>query len=161
MTKVAYTGPRRTAPENTVRRPDVRIATLLMQLAGHYRKHYCHPTQAKLIELARRFTGLTLSRRSLNRHLNALQDQGYLHRTRRHQHDKVRGFVMRSTLYRIGARYLQQLRAVHVGLGRFRESLEKSVASIRVPRAAQYASNLLKMLVTQGGYPQAAPPGTA
>lgn len=158
MTKPAYTGPRRTAPENSVRRPDVRIVTLLMQLAGHYRKHYCHPTQEKLIELVRRFTGLALSRRQLNRHLNALQDQGYLHRTRRHEHVKRRGFVMRSTLYRIGGRFLQQLKAAHVGLGRFRESLEKSASSIRVPGAAQYARNLLKVLVPAGGYPQARAP---
>lgn len=160
MKQLAYTGPRRTAPENSVRRPDVRICTLLMQLAGHYRKHYCHPTQAKLIELMRRFTGLVLSRRQLNRHLNALQDMGYLHRMRRHEHHRHRGFVMRSTLYRIGGRFLSQLRTAHVGLQRFRESLEKSALSIRVPRAAQYAENLLKILVPRGSYPQARAPAT-
>jgi DNA-binding IclR family transcriptional regulator len=158
---LVYTGPRRSTPENTVRNADVRIVTLLMQLAGYYNKHYCHPSQAKLCELLERFTGRCISRRQLNRHLNALQDQGYVHRQRRHRYDKHRGMVLCSTLYRIGARYLQQLRNAHRGLARFRDSLEKTAASIRVPRAAQYATNLLRSLVAQPGYPQARPPGTA
>jgi DNA-binding transcriptional ArsR family regulator len=161
LRRLAYTGPRRSTPANTVRRLDVRIATTLLQLAGYHNKHYCHPSQAKLCELLERFTGLRISRRHLCRHLNALQDQGYVHRQRRHHFDKKKGFVMCSTLYRIGARYLQQLRNVTRGVARYRDSLEKTASSIRVPRAAQYARNLLRSLVPQPSYPQARPPGTA
>lgn len=147
-----------TAPANKVINPDLRICALLMQLAGHHQLHYCHPSQAKIIELLKQFTGRVMSRRTLNRHLAALCELGYLRRTRRHQYHRRRGFLLRSTLYHIGGRYLAQLRNMARGVQKFRDSLERSSASIRVPASAQYAKSLLKILVSRATYPQARPP---
>lgn len=149
------------AARAAVRNPDLRVMETLMGLASYHRKTYCFPTQAKLCELVKRITGRTMSRRTLNRHLAGLERQGFVRRTRRHQAHRTHGFVMRSTLYRIGARYLARVRNIVAGVAKFSRAANDLIASSRVPQAAQYARNLLKVLVPRGTYPQpqAAPPG--
>ena len=57
---------------NSVNRPDLQILTALSVCAGHYGKLYCYPSQDKILSwLARQ--GRRMSRRTLNRHLHALE----------------------------------------------------------------------------------------
>lgn len=95
--------------DSTVINPDFRIMEVICGLAGKFAKTYCFPTQEKLVQLVADFTGRQMSVRTLNRHLAALEAGQWLKRTRRHMHDKQRGFIFRSTLYRPMWRYCQRL----------------------------------------------------
>ncbi len=123
---------------NTVRNPDWRIIETLAGLAGHHYRTWSYPTQEKILELLKRFTGRVMSRRTLNRHLKALQDGGWLRRIRRHVHDRKRGFVLRSTCYVIAGRYAARIVRVIKAAWRTSQSPAKSTAAIHVPQVAQY-----------------------
>lgn len=86
---------------NETIKPDLSLVMILAGLAGHYNKHYCYPTQDKICSLLKRYYGRFMSRRTVNRHLAGLEAAGWIRRRRRHQLDKVRGWVFRSTLYTI------------------------------------------------------------
>mgnify|MGYP001569028124 CR=1 FL=1 len=87
------------APHDYAKRPRTELVRILMSLAGHYKKHYCWPSQDKICELFQAHTGVPLSRRSLNRQLGALETEGWIKRTRRHRIEPGRGMAFRSTLY--------------------------------------------------------------
>lgn len=86
---------------NLVSRPDLRIIAVLGFLSQKYGKAYCYPSQEKMLELLARFYGYTISRRNLNRHLNALQASGYIRRTQRHQRARDGSLILKSTLYEL------------------------------------------------------------
>ena len=87
------------APNDYAKRPRTELVRILMSLAGHYKKHYCWPSQDKICELFEAHTGVHLSRRALNRQLGALEAEGWIKRTRRHRIEPGRGMAFRSTLY--------------------------------------------------------------
>ena len=123
---------------NTVINPDNKICEVLAGLAAHHWKTWCYPSQDKLCELLQRFTGRIMSRRTLNRHLNALERDGQLRRVRRHHHDPRRGMVLRSTLYVICGRFLGRMHRVVAAAKRFAKLPDRSHSGIRVPILAQY-----------------------
>lgn len=142
-------------PENRVRRGERRILFTLTRLAGHFGKHYSFPSQAKILALLHRWFRVGMSRRTLNRHLSALQLDLYLSRTRRLEYRKHKGMMFRSTLYHVGARYMGEL---YRHLMDMRKMLEAAGASSRVPLKAQYEKRIYRLLISEGGYPQAAGP---
>lgn len=149
-------------PENCVVNPDTRICEVLAGLAAHHRKTWCYPTQEKILQLLKQFTGRVMARRSLNRHLAALERDGQIRRIRRHHATKQHGWTMRSTLYVIGGRFLARMRRINQAVTRFLALGPNAVLSgIRVPGAAQYARSLAKAFVPAPSYPQSRPPGRA
>lgn len=144
-------------PENRVRAGERRIVFTLARLNGHFGKHYNFASQAKILQLLQRWFGITMSRRTLNRHFNALQQSLYIRRTRRHEYQRKRGMMFRSTLYHVGARYYGELTRHLLDL---RKTLLAAGASSRVPEQSQYGEKLLKLLISGAGYPQGGAPPT-
>lgn len=101
---------------NAVRNPDQRIAEVLLGLMGWARKTYVYPSQLKILELLRSFTGRAMSRRTLCRHLRALERDGYLRRCRRLAERPAGQLHIRTTLYWPGGRYLARAARLARGL---------------------------------------------
>jgi len=60
-----------------------RILCVLQYLNKTFKKGYCFPSQEKITELLNRWYGLSMSNRTLNRDLNAMEARGHIKRTRR------------------------------------------------------------------------------
>jgi len=80
---------------------DQAILSTLNALQRRWKKHYCFPTQDKLLELLLKHYGLKISKRALNRHLRSLEDGKYFERTRRTKQlaHGIKAFT--STLYKL------------------------------------------------------------
>ncbi len=122
----------------TVKNPDSRICEVLAGLAAHHRRYWCYPSQTKICELLQRFTGRIMSKRTLNRHLAALERDGQIRRKRRHHHDKHRGMVLRSTLYTIAGRFLARIGRIVQAAARWRDRAAAAAQAPRVPETAQH-----------------------
>lgn len=127
---------------NAVLNPDHRILYTLTGLAAHFGKGYCFPSQAKILALLRERAHRTMSRRTLNRHLHALEARGLIVRKRRHTHDRRRGFLLRSTLYSFTGFTYALMR--HVARGSL-----LWLSRSRVPKLAQYVTHMLGRLEAQ------------
>jgi DNA-binding transcriptional ArsR family regulator len=117
-------------------------------LAARYGRTWCYPTQETLRELVRRFTGRTMSRRTLCRHLRALVEQGYLHRIRRHYRDPRRGFVMRSTVYEPALRWRARAGRLARAVARAAKSALESGRWCLVTNQAQHLIESLNSIIT-------------
>lgn len=82
-----------------VQKPELALVSILGGLSERHGKTYCYPSQDWLCEHLARFAGHHMSRRTLNRHLHALEKFGWIKRLRRHRRQAERGFEFRSTLY--------------------------------------------------------------
>jgi hypothetical protein len=136
-----------------VKHGDVRICEVLAGLAAHTFKTWCFPTQEKICELVERFTGRSMSVRTLNRHLNALERDWYLHRTRRIRAEKHKGIVCRSTLYAIGATFSKRIGRIVTAWKRwnlgqkFMTDLRGELRSgIRLPYLAEHGTSSILRL---------------
>ncbi len=128
----------------TVLNPDTRICEVLAGLAAHTYKTWCFPTQDKIRELLKRFTGREMSRRTLNRHLAALERDGQLTRKRRHiKHPKF-GMVLRSTLYLIGGRFMARIGRIVTASKRWAEARASARSGVHVPLLAQHRNPTFK-----------------
>ena len=78
---------------------NVAIVQELSGLATHHGKTWAYPSQQTILERLRKYHHQTISLRTLNRHLAALEAAGWIKRVIRHREDKVSGWVFRSTLY--------------------------------------------------------------
>jgi hypothetical protein len=137
------------APENRVRRPERLILAVIGKLQGFHRKHYAFPAQETIVAFLARWYGVAMGRRTLNRHLNALQQGHWVSRTRRHEYRRHRGLLFRSTLYRLTARD----RALA-----FNRALACARALSRVPEAAQYLRSFIEDLSSAAGLSTTRPP---
>ena len=122
---------------NTVRNPDIRIMETLAGLAGKFERTWCYPSQEKILQLLKRFTGRRLSRRHLNRHLHALVRDGLLRRIRRHVRERSGALRLRSTVYVIAGRWLARVRQLVNAAVRWASSPAKSTPPSPVPGPAQ------------------------
>lgn len=82
-----------------VQKPELALVSILGGLSERHGKTYCYPSQEWLCEHLARFAAHRMSRRTLNRHLHALEKFGWIKRLRRHRRRAGRGFEFRSTLY--------------------------------------------------------------
>ena len=77
----------------------------LANLMGHIERAWVICSQEKLLERIRGNTGHVMSRRTLNRHLNGLERDDVINRTRRHKRDRRTGELrMQPTMYTLGLR---------------------------------------------------------
>lgn len=76
------------------------ILGTLVGVAKHHNKPYCFVSQDRILELLERYHSWNISRRTLNRRLKELEDEGYFVRIRRHIRGSDGRLVMRSTLYK-------------------------------------------------------------
>lgn len=143
------------AYDTATQRPDLLVLTILSAIASNSGKSYCYPSQDKILDLLSRY-GRHMSRRTLNRHLNALVGQGWIKRQRRHQHCATRGFTFRSSLYTLTRRSYRWLS----GLG---NAAKKALSwgrdfkcRSRVPYLAQ--NNPSRDINTGGALKSGAPP---
>lgn len=125
------------------------ILAAIGKLQGFHRKHYAFPSQDTILDFLERWYGVGMSRRTLNRHLNALQQGHWLSRTRRLEYRRHRGLMFRSTLYRLLARD----RAFA-----FRRAIAWAKALSRVPDAAQYLRSFIEDLSSAAGLSTTRPP---
>lgn len=89
-----------------VQNPDLRLVQTLTGLAAHHGKTYCIPNQQTILHLMKQHTGRHMATRTLNRHLGALERDGWLERVRRHKRGRTGALELHSTLYRLKRRCL-------------------------------------------------------
>src|SRR5438045_744024 len=129
------------AYQNLTQRPDKDIVLTLAAVGAKYGKNYCIPSQDKLIELLARHQHRRMCRRTLNRHLNALERDGMIKRTRRHcadQRDPRRGMVFRSTLYELTRRAFRWLASNAPAVARAVKWGASKLGNSRVTNLSQY-----------------------
>lgn len=121
---------------NAVKRPDFSIAEVLIGLMGWCKKTYVYPSQRKLLFLVEQFTGRAMSRRTLNRHLRALERDGHLRRVRRLAERPADVLHIRTTLYFPGGRWLARCQRIARGFAGWQRAVTQRDASRRVPHSA-------------------------
>jgi hypothetical protein len=136
---------------NVVINPDFRILHYLHNMSAFRGRTYTYVSQARMIVELRRFHGLKLSVRTLQRHLNALVNQFYLKRIRRHYRDRVFGFVHRSTIHEVRRRWFDSVRKTIVNSLRLAKLPAESIALFDLPGPAQYRRCLYKSVVGGSG----------
>lgn len=119
------------------------IQEVLTGFMSHFKKVYCFPSQATMLEHLVTDHGVVISRRTLNRHLAAMVAGGKINRTRRHYKDAKLGMVFRSTLYTLGAM------APWV-VGKLKRMVLRYATYLRVPHLAQYPKDVI---ITQKSSP--------
>ncbi len=77
------------------------ILSVIFYLSEKYEKLYCYPSQLKILELLKEYRGIKRCRRTLNRWMRYAEDNGFIKRIRRIKRDPVKGFMFKSTLYKI------------------------------------------------------------
>lgn len=88
----------------------VAITVCLFKVSNKHNKHYCFPSQEKILELMKINKTLEISRATLNRYLRIMEDGKFILRKRRHHKDAKLGMVFRSTLYFITIKGLYMLK---------------------------------------------------
>lgn len=113
------------------------ILNSLMYLANcHGKRGYAFPAQKTILDKMRRWYGVNISRSTLNRDLQHMEDNGLLKRTRRHKARARGGIEFNSTMYtftRRGFRWLKAMRTIIF-----------STVFTRVSNLKQYTSLLRK-----------------
>ena len=111
---------------------DAKLLTIslfqtLIHLSSKYKKKYCYPSQEKILELLRKYHGIGISRRSLNRWLRHLENQGYFRRQRRITPDGEGSYRYKSTLYILGHKMFRMVKVFMkiVYVGPYWKDLEK------------------------------------
>lgn len=110
------------------------ILMTLIGVAKCHKKQYCFVSQARQLELLKRFHSWNISRRTLNRRLRELENEGYFVRIRRHIKAPNGELILRSTLYKL----LPKLRNWAYKLGLW---VAKVFRVFAVPKWAQYYSS--------------------
>jgi len=101
---------RRWTDDDYVATPDLRILGVLAGFCGYHGKLWCFPNQRTIRNALQRRYGRTLTRRSINRHLGALQRDHYIERKRRHRRGPTGRIDMHSTIYVLKARTVRALK---------------------------------------------------
>jgi hypothetical protein len=120
-----------------VQKPDFRILDMLARICAKHGKLYCYPSHQTIAELVFKFTGRSISTRSLSRHLGALERDGWLARTRRHTTGKAGELELHSTLYLLTKRTVKFCRSLGIKLWNFSLPAAKSLISIALPLLAE------------------------
>lgn len=109
------------------------ILMTLVGVAKCHNKAYCWVSQNKILELLEKYHSWNISRRTLNRRLRELENEGYFVRIRRHIKADDGHIVFRSTLYKFCGKLFNWLYGVKQWIsGIFR--------SFRVPNWSQHNS---------------------
>jgi len=121
---------------NEVINPDHRVMEVLLGLAGWAHKTYVFPSQRKILELLRDFTGRRMSLRTLARHLRALERDLQLRRQRRYPKNVAGELVHQTTLYWPGGRFLARAERLGRGLMGWAKARDQRNARSMLPDSA-------------------------
>jgi hypothetical protein len=88
------------------------ILVSLLSVAKKHQKYYCYVSQRRILELLVKYHRMGISRRTLNRDLRWLEDNGYISRLRRIRVDRNGGLVFTSTLYRFKGKLFNWLNSL-------------------------------------------------
>jgi len=111
-------------------RPMVVLEALL-GVARKYKKNYCWVSQDRLCNLVGEFGGIWISKRSLNRDLRFLEQDGWIERVRRHKRGADGRILFASTLYKFRGKVFNML----YSLG---NSVKKAFGHFRLPSWVKY-----------------------
>jgi len=107
------------------------ILSILNGLSDKFGHLYCYPSQMKILTLLEKRFNVKRCRSTLNRQLKKMEKLGLIERTRRHKHDKVKGMIFKSTLYKITLKGYDHLRKIGVKVWKqiniLRKILEKKL----------------------------------
>jgi hypothetical protein len=120
-----------------VRNPHMVVLDTLSRICAKHDKLYCYPSMHTLSELIHKFTGRSLSTRSLCRHLGALERDGWIGRQRRHKTGPTGELELHSTMYILTARSVKFCRALGTKLWVFSRSAAKSLIDHALPFLAE------------------------
>jgi len=110
------------------------VSWALMKICEKNKKGYCYVSQNRLLGLLELYQNTVISRRTLNRDLWWLVDNGFLVRVRRITGDPSGKFLFRPTLYKLTGKLFNYLYLMGKGL--------KNVFSFfRVPKLAHYLAS--------------------
>ena len=123
--------------DDYVATPDMRILHVLARLCARFEQLYCYPSHQTIRELAFRFTGRSISARSLCRHLGALERDGWITRRRRHERGRDGNLVLHSTLYVLRKRAIKFARATISSVWNWSTGAAKRLMDIAVPFLAE------------------------
>jgi DNA-binding HxlR family transcriptional regulator len=121
-----------------VQKPDFRVLDIIGRLCVKFEKLYCYPNQKTLCELVFKFTGRSISVRSLCRHLGALERDGWIVRQRRHETNTSGELELHSTLYYLTKRAVQWMRSVSSNVWNWSTAAAKSLLHIALPTMAKH-----------------------
>lgn len=94
-------GDRRRA-NDAPQKPSFDVFLALVNLAAHFNRAWVIVTQEKLLERVKASTGRVMSRRTLNRHLLALERRALINRTSRHRRTRTGKLQLQATLFTFG-----------------------------------------------------------
>jgi hypothetical protein len=94
------------------------ILMTLVGVAKCHNKAYCYVSQSRQLELLSKYHAWNISRRTLNRRLKELEDEGYFVRIRRHTKAQDGHLILRSTLYKFCGKLFNWLYGVKKWIGR-------------------------------------------
>jgi len=120
------------------------ILEALMGVAKAHQKKYCWVSQERLIELVGKFGGIWMSRRTLNRDLKFLVDNGWIERIRRHHAGPDGKILFASTLYKFKGKVFNTLYYLA-------NLCKRTFSFFRVPRWVEYKLNQSKIYGASGG----------
>ncbi len=124
--------------EDYVRTADFRVLDILARLALYKKQLYCYPSLQTIRELVFKFTGRSISERSLCRHLGALERDGWIGRQRRHETNRHTGeLVLHSTLYLLTKRTVKWCRSVSSNVWNWSTATAKSLIDMALPVLAE------------------------
>lgn len=103
-----------------------------------HNKPYCWASQQTQLDLLLKYHHWNISRRTLNRRLRELEDQGYFERVRRHIKGNDGQLMLRSTLYKLKAKFFEW--AYRAG-----QWAKRFFNVFAVPKWAQYQKEPLKV----------------
>jgi len=119
------------------RNPNALVLLTLAGLCVAHTKLYCYPSQATILELMEKRYGRRMSARSLNRHLGALERDGWLRRQRRHETAQDGSLRLHSTLYLLIRRAVTALRNLTSNVWSWSTGALKSLTHIALPVLAE------------------------
>jgi hypothetical protein len=93
------------------------ILMTLIGVAKCHNKAYCWVSQKRQLELLNKYHSWNISRRTLNRRLRELEDEGYFVRVRRHIKAQDGHLIFRSTLYKFCGKLFNWLAGLKRWLG--------------------------------------------
>lgn len=136
-----------------VQKPDLRIVQTLTGLAGHHGKDYVIPSQRTILRLVKMHTGRSMSLRTLNRHLGALERDGWIQRLRRHKRGRTGALELHSTLYHLKRRALAWLAGTAVAAAKILRNFAQVVENYAVPLTAQNTNPMFESSSSGGRKP--------
>lgn len=95
------------------------ILITIAAIARSHQKGYCYPSQQTILDLLCKHHAITISRRTLNRHLENLEARGYFQRVRRIKKEHASTKRFRSTLYILKAKLYKHLKSLQQFGSRF------------------------------------------